>query len=104
MKCLLVATTYKLFFLVLPLLVLLRSDGETQENVLQLLYQNVHLIENVVYRLFVELGISHDSETDSDSDVYCYFVMLRNIPWSWLVLLSLLAFLPSVFFFLFNPK
>ena len=63
-----------------------------------------HLIENVVYRLFVELGISHDSETDSDSDVYCYFVMLRNIPWSWLVLLSLLAFLPSVFFFLFNPK
>ena len=66
MKCLLVATTYKLFFLVLPLLVLLCSDGETQEHVLQLLYQNVHLIENVVYRLFVELGISHDSETDSD--------------------------------------
>ena len=71
--------TCKLLFLVLTLLVLGSfaidaaslvpteyRDKETQEHVLQFLYQNVHLIENLVYRLFVELGISHDSETDSD--------------------------------------
>ena len=78
--------TYKLPFLVLTLLMLgsfaidtaslvpteilrqtnKQTNKQTQKHVLQLLYQNVHLIENLVYRLFVELGISHDSETDSD--------------------------------------